>query len=126
MNTLKNTFVAVIGLALASVAATTAFAQPVGHHGEAHAHRVNAATRDPGVNRHQLNQHERIQQGVRSGELTHSEAKNLRSEQQSIRQEERQYKSDGVLTRAERKDLHQDQRAASKDIYNEKHDAERR
>ncbi|TCV83284.1 hypothetical protein [Sulfurirhabdus autotrophica] len=126
MNALKNTFVTVIGLVLASVAASSAFAQPGVHHGEAHAHRVNAATRDPGVNRHQIHQHERIQQGVRSGELTHSEAKNLRSEQRSIRQEERQYKSDGVLTRDERKDLHQDQRAASKDIYNEKHDAERR
>lgn len=82
--------------------------------------------RDPGVNHRQFNQHERIEQGIRSGQLTQGEAKQLATEQHSIRQEERQYKSDGVLTKDERKDLHQDLNAASKDIYNEKHDAEQR
>jgi hypothetical protein len=82
--------------------------------------------RDPGVNARQSNQHERIEQGVHSGALTKDEAKGLASEQRSIRQEERRYKSDGVLTKDERKDLHQDLNAASKDIYNEKHDAEHR
>lgn len=82
--------------------------------------------RDPGVNARQANQHERIGQGIRSGELTRSEARQLGAEQRAIRQEERQYKSDGVLTGEERKDLRQDLRAASRDIYSEKHDAERR
>jgi len=85
-----------------------------------------AAVRDPGVNARQANQRDRIQQGIRSGELTRGEARQLGAEQRAIRQEERQYKSDGVLTRAERKDLQQDLNAASKDIYSEKHDAERR
>lgn len=84
------------------------------------------AVRDPGVNARQADQRERIQQGIRSGELTRGEARQLGAEQRNIRQEERQYKSDGVLTGDERKDLRQDLRAASKDIYNEKHDAERR
>ena len=84
------------------------------------------AVRDPGVNARQADQRERIQQGVRSGELTRGEARQLGAEQRNIRQEERQYKSDGVLTKAERKDLHQDLSAASKDIYSEKHDAEQR
>jgi hypothetical protein len=79
--------------------------------------------RDPAVNARQHNQHERIAQGVRSGALTQDEAKALRTEQRSIRQEERQYKSDGILARDERRDLHQDLRAASRDIYSEKHDA---
>lgn len=86
----------------------------------------NPATRDPGVNARQYNQQGRIAQGVRSGELTRNEVAELRSEQRAIRQEERLYKSDGVLTKAERKDLHQDLNAASKNIYEEKHDAERR
>jgi len=43
-----------------------------------------------------------------------------------MRQEARQYKSDGVLTTDERKDLHQDLNAANRNIYNEKHDGERR
>ncbi|OGI45699.1 MAG: hypothetical protein A2637_07570 [Candidatus Muproteobacteria bacterium RIFCSPHIGHO2_01_FULL_65_16] len=82
--------------------------------------------RDPGVNDRQTRQQERIGQGVRSGELTKEEAKDLAAEQRAIRKEERAYKSDGKLTGEERKDLHQDQNAASKDIYQEKHDAEKR
>lgn len=87
---------------------------------------VSSAVRSPGVNARQADQRNRIQQGIRSGELTRGEARQLGAEQRTIRQEERQYKSDGVLTRAERKDLRQDLNVASKDIYNEKHDAERR
>lgn len=89
-------------------------------------HRPPAAVRDPGVNARQHDQHDRIAQGVRSGSLTKDEAQGLRAEQRSIRQEERQYKSDGSLTRDERKDLHQDLNAASRNVYNEKHDAETR
>jgi hypothetical protein len=87
---------------------------------------ASAGTRDPGVNERQHNQRARIQQGVKSGELTKSEAKNLMQEQRSIRQEERAYKSDGVLNRAERQDLHQDLNEASRNIHKEKHDGETR
>lgn len=83
-------------------------------------------TADPGVNARQHRQHERTEQGVRSGQLTKGETKEIAKEQQAIRKEERQYKSDGTLTKEERKDLHQDQNAASKNIYQEKHDAETR
>ncbi len=34
-----------------------------------------AGTRDPHVNHREHNQHQRIAQGVKSGELTHTEAK---------------------------------------------------
>jgi ribosomal protein L19E len=82
--------------------------------------------RDPGVNARQHRQQERVGQGVRSGELTKEGTKTLAQEQRAIRQEERQYKSDGVLTKEERKDLHQDLNDASRHIYQEKHDAEQR
>ena len=85
-----------------------------------------AAPRDPTVNHRQHRQQHRIEQGARSGELTRAETKSLRQEQRSIRQEERAYKSDGKLTPAERKDLHHDLNQASKDIYREKHDDEKR
>jgi len=88
--------------------------------------RPPAAVRDPGVNRAQHSQRNRIAQGVRSGELTRDEAKGLRQEQREIRKEEREYKSDGALTRDERKDLRQDLKASSQNIYNEKHDDEQR
>jgi aminoglycoside phosphotransferase family enzyme len=102
-----------ITLSLAALAAQSALAEP-------------GSARDPRVNRHQFKQHERIEQGVRSGELTRGETRQLAAEQRAIRQEERRYKSDGVMTRDERKDLHQDLNAASRNIYNEKHDAETR
>lgn len=88
--------------------------------------RPAAAVRDPGVNVRQHNQRERIGQGARSGELTREETRTLAQEQRAIRQEERAYKSDGALTKDERKDLHQDLNQASRNIYEEKHDEERR
>ncbi|GAB4166516.1 MAG: hypothetical protein Fur0039_03430 [Rhodocyclaceae bacterium] len=82
--------------------------------------------RTPGVDRREANQRERIGQGVRSGELTRDETAQLVAEQRAIRQEERAYKSDGIVTREERRDLQQDLNAASRHIYEEKHDAETR
>ena len=78
----------------------------------------------PGVTRREANQEARIAEGVKSGELTKSEAKQLQGEEKAIRTEKRAYKADGVVTPAERKDLHQDLNQASKDINAEKHDAE--
>lgn len=83
-----------------------------------------AGDRDPNVNRRQHNQHERIAQGVKSGELTRDEAKNLRGDQRALRQKEHAYKSDGQLTKAERVDLQKDLNANSKEIYADKHNAE--
>ena len=83
-------------------------------------------TRDPGVNARQHNQRERIQQGVKSGELTRRETGRLVHEQRDVRQLEREYKSDGTLTGAERRDLHQEQNEASRHIYDQKHDEQDR
>lgn len=85
---------------------------------------AQAAPYDPGINARQHRQHERIAQGLRSGELSRGEAQQLRAEQRAIRAKERLYKSDGVLTVAERRDLQHDQYLADRHIYLEKHDAE--
>ncbi len=85
-----------------------------------------AGTRDPGVNKRQHSQHARIHDGVKSGELTHGEAKALRSEQRAIRAQEREFKSDGVLTHGERRELHRDLNESSRDIHREKHDNDSR
>ena len=84
---------------------------------------AEAGVRDPRVNARQHNQQQRVRQGVRSGELTRRETRNLAEGQRDIRQLERAYKSDGQLTRAERVDLHHEQNQASRDIYKQKHDA---
>jgi Skp family chaperone for outer membrane proteins len=87
---------------------------------------ADAGTRDPRVNARQHNQRERIQQGVRSGELTRHETRNVAEDQRDIRQLERAYKSDGKLTGAERVDLRHEQNQASRELYREKHDAQDR
>jgi hypothetical protein len=83
-------------------------------------------TRDPRVNTRQQAQRERIQQGVRSGELTRREAHSAREDQRDIGQLERAYKSDGKLTGAERRDLNHEQNQASRELYRDKHDAQDR
>jgi hypothetical protein len=82
--------------------------------------------RDPGVNARQVNQRDRIRQGVRSGELTRRETRRVVETQRDVRQLERAYKSDGVLTRRERADLHREQNQASRQIYRQKHDGQER
>ena len=85
-----------------------------------------AGDRDPGVNKRQARQHHRIAEGVKSGELTHSEVKSLRTEQRAIRAEEAEFKSDGKLTRGERRELRRDLNESSRDIHREKHDGDTR
>lgn len=113
-----NKMIHISAVAVLMIATAPAFAE--------HGARGGHHPRDPGVNARQHHQHARIAQGVRSGELTRDETRKLVKEERSIRQEERAYKADGKLTREERKDLHQDMNKVSRDIYAEKHDAERR
>lgn len=78
------------------------------------------------VNHTQWNQHQRIQQASHNGSLTGSERRSLGGEQRAIAAKEQQYRSDGRLSGVERRDLRSDQVIASRNIYNESHDAERR
>jgi predicted transposase YdaD len=80
---------------------------------------ADAAT--PVVAERQENQAGRIQQGVASGELSKQEAARLRVEQKAIRVEKRAFKADGKVTQVERAQLRRDQNAASRHIYNKKH-----
>lgn len=85
-----------------------------------------AGTRDPGVNNRQVRQSDRIEQGVTSGELNRREARRLHRKERVIREKEDLYKADGNLSRAERRDLHRDLNALSRDIKHEKHDIQQR
>lgn len=66
-------------------------------------------------------QHTRIKQGVKSGELTRTETKNLVKDQKEIHQEVKSAKADGVVTGEERKEIRQDQNQASRKIFRKKH-----
>ncbi|MEP6712252.1 MAG: hypothetical protein ABJA37_07550 [Ferruginibacter sp.] len=67
------------------------------------------------------NEHHRIRQGVRSGELTRHETKTLVHQQKDIHQDKKEAKADGVVTGAEKREIKQDKRQASRSIYRKKH-----
>ncbi|WP_310494860.1 hypothetical protein [Dechloromonas sp.] len=81
-----------------------------------------AQANTPRVDQRQVNQEQRIDQGVASGSLTQREANRLDRGQQHVDSMENRAKSDGVVTRGERARLHQAQEVQSRRIYAQKHD----
>ena len=69
-------------------------------------------------------QQSRIEQGVRSGQLTYREAAVLRGEQDHIATLIARARRDGFIDHHERTEIEHAQAAASQHIYAEKHDAE--
>jgi len=80
-----------------------------------------AGTNDPRIQQREQNQERRIDQGVASGALTPREAGRLEAREAKIQQDEQRMKSDGNLTRAERRKLTREQNRASRAIYRKKH-----
>lgn len=87
---------------------------------------AGGGVRDPGVQARQRHQQESIFRGVRSGELTRREAQWLESEQRWIRSREDRYRSRGILSEAQRRDLRRDLDTSERNIYIHLHDADRR
>lgn len=69
----------------------------------------------------QVNQNARINQGVRSGELTKDETHRLRSQQRNINQTKKAAKADGKVTAKERAVIKHKQTKASANIARKKH-----
>ncbi|MBS1773503.1 MAG: hypothetical protein JST82_11645 [Bacteroidetes bacterium] len=80
-----------------------------------------AQSRMPRVTHRQINQHERIRQGVRSGELTRHETRVVRMQQAKIAHDKRFVKRDGIITPHERRVLAMEQNHANRTIYRMKH-----
>ena len=78
------------------------------------------------INQKQQNQHQRIKQGVVSGELTKKETRRLVKGQKELNRMQRRAKSDGVVTRKERTRLHAKAGLESAKIANNKHDKQKR
>ena len=78
-------------------------------------------TRTAGVNQRQHHQQRRIFGGVRSGELTAREFWRLERNAREIRQDEREAKSDGVVTARERAALQRELSQESRMIYRARH-----
>ena len=78
------------------------------------------------INVRERRQQQRINQGIRSGELTRREARRLEAEQARIRTDERFARADGTVTPRERARLQRELNRSSRDIYRQKHDGQDR
>ena len=85
-----------------------------------------AAPATPGIDKRQAEQQKRIDQGVKSGELTGREAARLEKSQAKVQRMEDKAKADGLVTAKERKRIGHEQNKQSKRIAREKHDRQRR
>lgn len=77
------------------------------------------------VGQRRQNQQDRIAQGIKSGQLRPGETAKLENQQQGINKEVSGMRqaNGGKLTQADKKAVNQQQNAASKNIYNKKHNA---
>ncbi len=82
---------------------------------------AQAQTRTPVINHREHRQERRINQGVRSGQLTRNEAQHLRNDERRINAEKRIAKADGHVSRAERAQIRHDENSTSRAIYRDKH-----
>lgn len=83
-----------------------------------------ASTTFAGDRQRHKNQSARIHQGVKSGQLTPEEARNLRKGQQQVRQMKKDALKDGSVSAEEAKNIHQERNRQSAAIYKEKHDGD--
>ncbi len=79
-----------------------------------------AQTATPNINQTQRNQENRIINGLRSGELTPNEARQLQAREQAIQGQKQAAKADGVVTPRERQQLKRAQAKASEAIQRKK------
>jgi len=77
------------------------------------------------INQNQLNQQQRIYQGIQTGELTQHEAQRLVNQQQKLATTEAVMRQNG-LTLKERRKLDRMQDNMSRNLYNQKHDGQDR
>jgi uncharacterized membrane protein YebE (DUF533 family) len=84
-----------------------------------------AETATPGIDRREANQERRIDQGVKSGQLTPREATKLDKGQAHVDKMEAKAKADGVVTAKERQRVQHAQDVQSRKIHRQKHDRQR-
>ena len=82
---------------------------------------LNISRVDAQIRHRAYNQHHRIKQGVKSGELTRHETRNLRQDQKDLHHDIKLAKADGKITRKERKIIQREENKESREIYRKKH-----
>jgi hypothetical protein len=68
----------------------------------------------------------RVRRGIRSGQITRDEAREIRERERQIRAERRAYRSDGRITREERREIRRDERGQDRFIRRQRRDDDRR
>lgn len=101
-------------LALVAIASGSAFAQTAN---------TGNPGNDPFIQRN-INQQQRIEQGLQSGQLNTREASKLEREESRVERMEAGAMKDGKVTSQEAQRINQAQNRVSNDIYREKHDAQ--
>lgn len=86
---------------------------------------VLAQTNTPNIDQRQANQQQRIDQGVKSGQLTGKEAARLEKGQEHVQKVEDKAKADGVVTKKERARIQHAENVQSRHIAKQKHDRQR-
>lgn len=86
---------------------------------------IAAAQSTERIDKRQQNQQQRIDQGVRSGELNQKEAARLQKGQQRVQKMEDKALADGKVTKKERRHIEKAQDRQSKKIAREKHDKQK-
>jgi len=81
-----------------------------------------AEAETPMIDQREMNQEQRIDQGIASGQLNEREANSLNKQQEHVNKMEDRAKSDGVMTKKERARIGAAQNRASRHIAREKHD----
>ncbi len=83
---------------------------------------VLAQTNTPNIDQRQINQQQRIDQGVQSGTLTTHETARLEKGQAHVENMETRAKADGTVTQKEKAHLEHAENVQSRRIYKQKHD----
>lgn len=80
----------------------------------------------PGVTKRQKNQAKRVRHGVKKDSLTKRETRSIVKDAKEIQQDKVAAKTDGTVTGAERKEIHQDMNQTSRKIFRKKHNSRTR
>ena len=86
---------------------------------------TDSSANPPTIQQRKENQQDRIANGIQSGQLTAGETKNLETKEAGINKEESGMRAadNGKLTTADRTQLNKQQNGMSKQIYQDKHNA---
>ncbi|GEM_PF-5211835 len=123
------------GMVLGTACALLVATQVMGDEAQANQEQVQVQNQDQGqkgdvktpvINNVQKRQVAKIRNGVKSGELTAGEARELAQNQKEIQEMKREAKADGKMTKQEKKQILKEQKKQKKEIRKKKNNGKKR